>query len=76
MAKKQTAARRPVAVVDYEAAWDVKRNRGSITIRLQTGRPVSIPQIDTHSEFIAILTLLQGEKTVFGTSSGVLTTAP
>ncbi len=76
MAKKQPAARRPVAVVDYEAAWNIKSNHGAITIRLQSGRPVSISPIDTHSEFIAILTLLQGEKTVFAMSSGVLTTAP
>ncbi|GAA5504611.1 hypothetical protein [Novipirellula caenicola] len=74
MAKTKSSA--SVAVVDYDVSWDTKKNRGGIRVKLQQGKPLVIRNIENVAEYIAILTLLQGEKTVFATRSGVLTTAP
>lgn len=74
MAKAKSAA--AVAVVDFDATWDTKKNRGGIRVTSQRGRDLVLGDIDSSAEFIAILTLLQGQKTVFVRPSGVLTTAP
>ena len=74
MAKKKSNGS---AVVDYNAAWNVKGTGfGYIEVTLQKGNPIQIKDIKSHLEFIAILTLLQGEKTVFAMSGGLLTTKP
>ena len=75
MAKARPSAA-AVAVVDYDAFWDTTINGGRIRVKLQRGRPLFIRNIDNVAEYTAVLTLLQGQKTVFVTSSGVLTTAP
>ena len=75
MAKRATRAP-AIAVVNYDAGWDVVNNRGDIELTLQTGKPFVMKGIDTHLEFIALLTLLQGEKTVFARAPGYITTKP
>ena len=52
------------AVVDYDADWDAKENRGSFSLKLASGKRTRF-QASDGTEFIAILTLLQGEKTIF-----------
>jgi len=74
MAKK--AAERFYPVIDYDAMWDFNKNYGSISITPRKGDAMTIKQIGSHTEFIAILTLLQGEKTVFVSQAGVLSTRP
>ena len=78
MAKRRSAT--SVAVIDYNAAWGLKGNKGngvgSIEVTLQRGKPINLKDISNHSEFIAVLTLLQGEKTVFAKGGGVLSTKP
>ena len=75
MAKTRSAA--GVAVVDYNAAFNkTGKGFGQIEITLQRGKPLALKDISSHLEFIAILTLLQGEKTVFAWPGGVLSTKP
>ena len=76
MAKRRSAA--GVAVIDYNAWWDKKGKggHGTIEVTLQHGKPIILTDIDSHIEFIAILTLLQGEKTVFAKGRSVLSTKP
>lgn len=73
MAKTKSAATR--AVVDYDAFWDTVKNGGRISVTIQGSRPLVL-KIDNANEYVAVLTLLQGQKTVFVRSDGVLTTAP
>ncbi len=75
---KKTRSATSVAVVDYNAWWDKKgkRERWQIEVTLQQGKPIILKDIDSHTEFIAVLTLLQGEKTVFVTDGWVLSTKP
>ena len=62
------------AVVDYDAEWDAKENRGSFSLKLSSGKRTRF-QTSDGTEFIAILNLLQGEKTVFA-KPPLLTTKP
>ena len=62
------------AVVDYDAEWDAKDNRGSFSLKLSGGKRTRF-QASDGTEFIAILNLLQGEKTVFA-KPPLLTTKP
>ncbi len=52
------------SVVDYDASWNAKDNVGTFILKLSGGKEVEFAA-DDPAEFIAILTLLQGEKTVF-----------
>ena len=51
-------------VVDYEATWNAKENKGTFVLILPGDKKAEF-KADDSSEFIAILSLLQGEKTVF-----------
>jgi hypothetical protein len=61
------------AVIDYEAAWDAKQNKGSFVLKLDGGKRTKFTA-DNATEFIAILTLLQGEKQVFARPPYLATT--
>ena len=61
-------------VVDYEATWNAKDNVGSFVLELAGGKRAEF-KADDSTEFIAILTMLQGEKTVFARPP-LLTTKP
>ena len=61
-------------VIDYEATWDAKDDKGSFVLKLESGKSAKFTAND-GLEFIAILTLLQGEKTVFA-KPPYLTTKP
>ena len=51
-------------VVDYDASWNAKDNVGTFVLKLSGGKEAKF-EADDPMEFIAILSLLQGEKTVF-----------
>jgi hypothetical protein len=51
-------------VVDYEATWNAKENKGAFVLVLPGNKKAKF-KADDSSEFLAILSLLQGEKTVF-----------
>lgn len=61
-------------VVDYDAAWNAKDNTGTFVLKLSGGKEAQFTA-DDSTEFIAILTMLQGEKTVFA-KPPYLTTKP
>ncbi len=53
------------AVTDYRAVWDVKQNRGNIQIKVQGKSKAMNLKISNAAEYVAVLTLLGGPKTVF-----------
>jgi hypothetical protein len=61
-------------VVDYDASWNAKDNVGTFVLKLSGGKEAKF-EADDPMEFIAILSLLQGEKTVFA-QPPFLTTKP
>ena len=65
-----------VAVTDYEAGWNVKGDQSKILIKLQDG--ASFPFTPSNpAEFLAVLSLLQGKKTVFvDRDAGIIRTFP
>jgi hypothetical protein len=65
-----------IAVIDYEAGWNVKGDQSKILIKLEDG--TSWPFTPTNpSEFLAVLALLQGKKPVFvDRDAGIIRTFP
>jgi len=53
------------AVTDYRAVWNAEKNRGNIMIKVQGTNKGQDVKVGNAAEFLAILTLLQGPKTVF-----------
>jgi hypothetical protein len=51
-----------MSVPVYRALWDVKNNKGRIAIKTPGGKTETI-RFDDHAEFVAILNLLNSEKT-------------
>ena len=62
-------------VVDFEARWSVAQDEGKIMLRLEGGTKKTLSP-SSSAEFIAVLTLLQGQKAIFASPEGLLTTSP
>ncbi|MHA1597118.1 MAG: hypothetical protein ACTSV1_00200 [Alphaproteobacteria bacterium] len=64
-AAKKRAVRPAPAVTDYRVTWNMVRNAGKIAIKVQgSGKGIDL-EVNDPTEFLAVLALLQGEKTVF-----------
>ena len=53
------------AVTDYRAVWNIEKNFGSIAVKIQGKKKGFKLKIENAAEYLALLSLLQGEKTVF-----------
>ncbi len=52
-------------IVDYKAAWQINSNKNGIKIKTDGAKSFENVKIDKASEFVAILTMLQGSSPVF-----------
>lgn len=53
------------AVTDYRAVWNVEENKGNIQIKVQgVGKAINL-KISSGAEYLAVLAMLDGPKTVF-----------
>lgn len=52
------------AVVDYKVFWNLPGNAPRLDVKLEGARWSRVP-LDSFSEFMALLALLQGPKAVF-----------
>jgi len=57
-------------IVKYQAAWKIRSNEGIIRVALENrDRPKNIP-ISNSAEFVAILSILQGDGTAYLNRNG------
>ena len=62
------------AVTDYQADWDINKNKGNIKIKLQGRNKIINLKISNAAEYLAVLTMLQGPKNVYARSPKILYT--
>jgi hypothetical protein len=63
------------AVTDYRATWNTATNTGTIAIKTEGSNRGKTIKINGAAEYLAVLILLQGEKTVFA-KYPILDTSP
>ena len=52
-------------VVDYRAAWNIAKDTRGISVRLEGSNNFAKIPLSSYEEFMALLVLLQGRKTVY-----------